>query len=260
MHLLIDADSALYKAGCANEDRYYHCVLEGQLIEEVKYKADALVVQEATGCSIEKYKVAGPVGISLHNLRKVVDSMLLTPHTSYEMFIGGEGNFRYEWFPEYKANRSSDDKPLHLNQMKKHLIGKFGAQVVDKEEVDDRVSWMQCAAPKDSTCIVSVDKDLNNTAGWHYNYARQELYYITEEEADLNFARQLLTGDSTDGIPGLKGVGKVMANKILPSYQPDWLDIVKLEYTNRGHTLAYLRQQGIALHMRRVPEEIWDCV
>lgn len=259
LHLLIDADSALYKAGCANEKREYLCTLDGHLINSFPYKKDALLLQEETGCEIEPHKTAGEVRWSLANLRSIVDNkMLALPHKSYEMFIGGTGNFRFDYFPEYKQTRDPLAKPLHLEQMKKHLMGRYGAKKVDGEEVDDRVSWMQCQAEPNTTCIVTIDKDLDNTAGWHWNYGTQQLYYITPEQADLNFARQLLTGDSTDGIPGLKGMGAKTAEKILPHYCADWLDIVRRVYLDKGYTVEYMKQQAICLWMRRKPNEIWS--
>jgi len=259
LHLLIDADSALYKAGCANETREYLCILDGQVIDSFPYKKDALLLQEETGCEIEAHKTAGPIKYSLANLRSIVDNkMLALPHKSYEMFIGGKGNFRFDYFPEYKQTRDPLAKPLHLEQMKKHLMGRYGAEKIDGEEVDDTVSWKQATAIPDTTCIVTIDKDLDNTAGWHWNYQKQALYYITPEQADLNFARQLLTGDMTDGIPGINGMGAKTAAKILPEYCNDWLDIVRRVYLDKGYTVEYMKQQGICLHMRRSPEEIWD--
>jgi len=65
-------------------------------------------------------------------------------------------------------------------------------------------------------CILStVDKDLNNTPGWHHNMRTGEVYWVTEEEATYSFYKQLLTGDRTDNIQGIKGVGDVKATKIL---------------------------------------------
>lgn len=259
MLLLMDADSALYRAGCANEERSYLCTLEGHLLETFKYKKDATAYAEEHGCDVEAHKKAGPVGLSLHNLRQCMENFFAIEHTDYEMYIGGEGNFRFKYFPEYKSNRSEDSKPAHLQQMKKHLMARYGAELVDGEEVDDKVSYrqMQCIEEGIESCIVSIDKDLDNTQGWHYNWVKNDLYYISPEQADLNFYRQLLSGDSTDGIPGVKGIGKHRAAKILPEYSKDMLDIVRRVYLDSDHTYEYMRQQGIALWMRRKPDEIW---
>lgn len=262
MLLLIDADSALYRAGCANETRTYVVLLEGNCIGEFQYKKEADAFAEEYDAQVELTKTAGPVGISLYNLRQVVKNMFALQHTSYEMYIGGKGNFREEVFPEYKHNRDPMLKPLHLQQMKKHLEAQYGAIRVDGEEADDRVSWrqMQCIEEGVESCIVSIDKDLNNTMGLHYNWLKEHTYWITQEQADLNFARQLLSGDATDGIAGLPRVGVKTAAEILPEYREDWLDVVKQEYRNRYKGLdymEYLKVQGQLLWMRRKPEEMW---
>lgn len=260
MLLLIDADSALYRAGCANETRSYHCTLDGQLLHSCQYKKDADIYAEEYGCEVSKHKEAGPIKLSLYNLRQCAKSMFALEHTSYEMYIGGTGNFRYAYFPEYKGDRDPLDKPIHLDQMKKHLQGQYGAQLVDGEEADDKVSYrqLQCIEEGIESCIVTIDKDLDNTMGWHFNWVTGNLKYISEEEADLNFYRQLLTGDSTDGIPGIKGMGKKGAEKLLPTYSDNMLSIVRDEYLARGYDLDYMHQQGICLWMRRKPEEIWQ--
>ena len=72
--------------------------------------------------------------------------------------------------------------------------------MVEGEEADDQLS-IRCALKGDT--IATIDKDLNNTAGWHYNWQKDDLYCVGKIEADRNFYRQLLVGDSTDNIPGL---------------------------------------------------------
>lgn len=259
LHLLVDADSAFYKAGCANETRWYDIVLDGQHIDRVKYKKDADAIAEPLGAEIIKGKEAGDVRHSLSNIRSVMDNKILCmPHKSYAVYIGGKGNFRYDYFKEYKGERDPLDKPIHLEQMKKHLEGRYKAERIHGEEVDDVVSYKQQQAPTGTTCICTIDKDLDNTAGWHWNYGKQRLYYVTEQQAQLHFARQLLSGDYTDGIPGLQGVATKTAIALLPHFRPDWLEYVQSIYLERGYTLDYLTIQGIMLHMRRKPDEIWS--
>ena len=51
--------------------------------------------------------------------------------------------------------------------------------------------------------------------GLHYNTRRKDYTNITKEEASLLLHTQVMMGDSTDNIPGLKGIGKVKAAKVL---------------------------------------------
>jgi len=70
----------------------------------------------------------------------------------------------------------------------------------------------------EGTMIVTIDKDLDMVPGYHYNWLKQERYFVTEEEGMRNFYIQVLTGDGVDNIQGLKGVGPVGAKKILDPY------------------------------------------
>lgn len=263
MHLLIDADSAIYKAGLSNETRTYIALSQELLtLAEFRYKKDYdawLAAQENKDDIISaRSREVGPLGFTLGNVKRIIlDNMLATPHTSYQLFVQGEDNFRYDIYSQYKANRDPDSKPVHIAEIKKYLVERWGALVVDGEETDDRVSWLQCTMPVE-TCIVSIDKDLLNTPGWHYNYDTGELFEVSEQDAELHFARQLLTGDSTDNIPGLPRVGKKTAEKILPEWVPDWMDIVKAEYDKKNVSHELLERNGILLWMRREPNEMWS--
>jgi 5'-3' exonuclease len=46
-----------------------------------------------------------------------------------------------------------------------------------------------------------------------YNDVLGEFKYISEKESRLAIATQIITGDSTDGVPGAKGVGKAWCDK-----------------------------------------------
>ena len=267
MKLLIDADSAIYKAGCANEERSY-LIIEaetGGVAGEEKYKRDAVALVEEKAKRggewiIEKHKKAGPLAHALSNAKIVCGNMTTLAHKERQMFISGEGNFRYDIYADYKGKRDPADRPLQEEDIRQYLIKHWGAETVDAEEADDRVSYLQCQAEPKSTCIVSIDKDLLNTPGYNFNYDKQELKWISEEEADLNFARQLLMGDSTDNIPGLRGVGPKKALSLLPEWRVDWELVVAEEY-RRVHGEEWkemMNMNGQLLWMRREPEQIWQ--
>ena len=258
MELLIDFDSALYKAGCSNETRWYEIrTPDGFVVQQCQYKKEATaVVGDDTDLEIVACKEAGPLGHTLANLKNIIEGILDVYPVKYQLFIAGKGNFRDDIYPDYKGHRDASGKPLHLKDMKEYLLKRYNTFLVDGEEADDRVSWLQCTAEHE-TMIVGVDKDLDNTPGHHYNFQHKHEYLLTEEEADFNFATQLLTGDSTDNIPGLPGVGKGTAAKILPEYIPTWQHVVWDEYQERGFDMDYMVLQGRLLWMRRKPEEWW---
>jgi len=79
--------------------------------------------------------------------------------------------------------------------------------------------------------IVSEDKDLKTIPCKLWKSG--ELLNITKEEADYNHLFQTLTGDTTDGYSGLRGVGEVKAKTILNV--PTWSSVenafIKAGYT-----------------------------
>ena len=271
MKLLIDADSAIYKAGLSNETRKYVAMDEdGGTLAEFRYKKDieawVTTQEKPESILVARSREVGPLGYSIGNLKRLCNKMIAPPfpegtEITYQMYIQGEDNFRHDIYPDYKANRTSADKPVHTEEMLAYLRDVWGAITVDFEETDDRVSYLHYMAPKETTCIVTIDKDLKNTPGWNYNYDKEELHYVTEKEAELHFARQLLKGDKGDNIPNLPRVGDKTAEKILPEWRADWLDVVKAEYIKHypeDTEFLHLNMNGSLLWMRRLPEEIWD--
>ena len=131
----------------------------------------------------------------------------------YKAYITGRGNYRNEIAvtEPYKGNRKDAKKPVHYDAIRKHLQ-RLGAELVEGQEADDAVA---IEATKTGGWIVSIDKDLDQVAGWHYNFVKHEEYYVTEEEGLRNLFTQVLTGDRIDNIIGLKGIGPKKAEKLL---------------------------------------------
>jgi len=63
--------------------------------------------------------------------------------------------------------------------------------------------------------ICSLDKDLKQIAGRHYNWRKNEFDFVDPIDGLRLFYRQCLTGDSTDGIPGVGGIGAVKSARII---------------------------------------------
>ena len=131
----------------------------------------------------------------------------------YKAYITGKGNYRNDIAvtEPYKGNRKDAKRPTHYEAIRKHLQ-RLGAELVEGSEADDAVAT---EATKTGGWIVSIDKDLDQVAGWHYNFVKREEYYVTEEEGLRNLFTQVLTGDRTDNIIGLKGIGPKKAEKLL---------------------------------------------
>ena len=231
-------------------------IATGIVVNSFKGKKEADAFCDVPELEVVPHKEAGSVSFSLSNCKEKMLS-ITDACPNYKVFIQGGNNFRYAIDPTYKGNRDPFGKPLHEKEIREYLIKHWGAEVVENEETDDKVSYMLAADPE-NICIASIDKDLDNTYGHHYNFDKEVFYYVQKEEADLNFARQLLTGDSTDNVKGIPGCGAAKALKILPHYTPEWLSIVKQAYKDNNLSEEYLTIQGQLLWMRRKPEEMWS--
>lgn len=123
----------------------------------------------------------------------------------YIIFLTGKDNFRDKratMYP-YKGNRTGE-KPEHHAAIRQYMIDYHGAVVVDGAEADDALGIF--ATEKETgveKVICTLDKDLNMIPGLHYNWRNDTLFNVTPKEAEEFFIEQLLTGDSTDNIPGL---------------------------------------------------------
>lgn len=156
---------------------------------------------------------------ALSNVKNSMNSILerFPDRAYYKLFIGGKLNYRNEIsrLAKYKGNRDKAHRPKYYEEMRSYLVERFRAEYSDGREADDEVSIGQWSHKDKSTCIVSYDKDLKNTPGWHWNYMSKELTYITRKEADLNWLGQCGTGDAADNVPGLKGFGPRGLDKLL---------------------------------------------
>lgn len=167
MHLLIDADSLCYRAGF---------VVNGE----------------------------GEQELANWQLDQIIDRILaVTKCETYQLYITGSNNFRYNIYPEYKANRVGTARPIHLQSMREHLITHWGSAISDGIEADDAVGIAQCA--QEDTCIAGIDKDLLMIPGKHFNYSKEEFSEISIMQAQANFYMQLIQGDKGDNIPGYDG-------------------------------------------------------
>lgn len=142
-------------------------------------------------------------------LDNFIDSILsYTEASDYKCYLQGEGNFRLDEFPLYKANRSTTGRPILFNEARDYLINRHSAQVVNGAETDDVVASEVTELGESAICC-SIDKDLDQVEGNHYTwemrrggnvYRQAKLYYINKIDALRNLYKQALTGDKSDNI------------------------------------------------------------
>lgn len=138
----------------------------------------------------------------------------------YQLYLTSDdkSNFRYDiaTIKPYKGNRKDLQKPYYYTHIRNFLIDHRDALEIRFMEADDAMAIEQYKALKEGrkdTVICSRDKDLKMVPGYHYNWGagkqlEQEIWWQDEINGLRCFYKQLLTGDSTDNIPGLFGVGK----------------------------------------------------
>ncbi len=178
-----------------------------------------------------------------------------------------KSNFRFDIFPAYKSNRKDARKPIYYAELRDYLTTKWNAQTTSGQEADDQCSIDHCELNKfgfDGTTynsvICSFDKDFNNIPGWHFNYVKDELYYITEIEALQNFYLQILTGDNSDGIPRIKKgwLQKKAETQIrLAKDEKTLYNIVYNEMKALGYTKVDLELRARLVWLRRKKDELW---
>ncbi len=210
-----------------------------------------------------------PVKHAFYNINSMMRKILsATGAKQYKTYMtsNDKSNFRFELFPDYKANRKDVRKPIYYQDIREFGRRRWNVIEVSGEEADDACSIAHCEYnnlgwDKDITnsVVCSFDKDFNNIPGWHYNYIKGELYYVEPTQALRNFYLQILTGDVSDGIPRIKkGWRQKQAEDLLnkAEKEEEMLDIVKKELYNCG-IQDQLIVRGRLVWLRRCKGEMW---
>lgn len=227
MRALIDLDIIKYQVGFASQQQVY---TKGGVEYTLSREADGVQVQEFNSDATEivqmKIKDAEEHGYIksriatdkienvLHSVKQTLARIMKGAGASTSTgYLSKGGGFRAVLDPEYKANRKDTPKPVLINDIQEYLLKYHKAILCTEIEADDALGIEQCSTK--STIICTIDKDLDCIPGWHYNWNKMLKYYVTPEEALVNFWCQVLTGDAIDNIHGLKGIGPKKAAKAL---------------------------------------------
>lgn len=266
MHLLIDGDILVYRVGFTTEKDDW---------------------------AIARIRLQDMLQNLLHETSALTYQIYLSDAT--------ENTFRKKINPFYKANRSGK-KPKHYENLKLFLVEHENALITAEQEADDALGISQTffenqfkwgydnligkgqltiGAKKDKvfpTAIASIDKDLKQVPGLHYNFVKKEWTEVSKRAAERFFTYQLLVGDVSDNIFGIKGIGKVKAEKLLDiygGYNNEYqfrsiLDLYRREVmedkdrpldsiTEKEDAIAINRLwvNGVCLKIRTIKDEIW---
>ena len=132
--------------------------------------------------------------------------------------LGTSRTFRHEIYADYKKGRPDKPNKAGRDAIRKAIPLNYEVAQGDNCETDDVLAAIQGTLSA-TTIIVTNDKDLDQIAGWHFNpmgkHRHKWAYPVSDEQAYEWFLIQWLTGDRTDNIPGIKGVGPAKARKII---------------------------------------------
>lgn len=162
---------------------------------------------------------------------KVVSDILeATQSTEYKIFLTGGKNFRKKINPQYKANRKDKPLPQYLNPLREFLVVEWGAKVTDGIEADDAIGIENQLHldNNDLVIVCSYDKDLDQLPGQHYNWNKGSIYEVSELNGIRYFYKQMLIGDRSDNIFGVKGIGPKRADALLDDIinESEMIDVV----------------------------------
>lgn len=196
MRLLIDGDIICYRVGFASQS-----------------------TDKETGL-VE----ADPLPHALHSTKLYVNQIIEDSGcTEYNIYLTPKTTFRNKVRDDYKNNRKGKPKPVHIKAIRDYLINNYKAKVVDNIEADDALGLSQ----NPYTIIASIDKDLLMCEGKHYNFVKKDFTNVTSEEGTRFFYQQMITGDTSDNIVGIRGLGKVKASKLLKdTARKDWDNMI----------------------------------
>lgn len=205
-------------------------------------------------------------GIARHYFDRLLDEIVTAVGaTSYTNYLTGKTNFRYQVYPEYKANRLDQYRPRHLAALRDYALA-AGAKLSVDCEADDLMGVAQCATDEE-TIICTLDKDLLMIPGKHYSWeisgaskgtkwTKPAAFREVSEEDGLRwFYTQVLTGDVADNIKGAAGVGKVRAAKIIEGCesQADYIEACRAYFSCDEE----LEMTGACLWIWRRENDIW---
>lgn len=199
--------------------------------------------------------------LALARAGEFMEELVMKPWVSdYKGFLTGSNNFRKEIAKTapYKGNRKQP-RPKHYDLLREYLNTAWGCEIVEGQEADDAIGITAYSYGDDDEAyvIMSIDKDLDMIRGWHYNFTKDDKYFVQEDDTLRTFYMQVLTGDRVDNIPGLKGIGPKKAEKILQdtTTEKEMYEAVLKAYDNNEE---YLWEQAQLLWIRRKENQLWQ--
>lgn len=155
--------------------------------------------------------------IATYRVDTLIRSILYdTGATEYEAYLSGTNSYRKSLDPTYKANRTQE-RPKWLERLREHCVTNWNAKVTETIEADDAIGISATALSNGDSryAIASIDKDLKQIPGRHWNFVKLEADFVTPPDAIKLFYKQMLIGDKADNVYGVTGIGVVKAGRAI---------------------------------------------
>jgi len=154
-----------------------------------------------------------PENLLIEEIDQFVHNILLGIECKSKIFIfSGKTRDGFRWSiardKPYKGNRKSKEL-LYPNQMNDmnfvfdYIQSKEHTLRYEDLEADDLLAMLQ----SEDTFIYSKDKDMLQIPGTHFDIKTDEFHVVSEDQGWRFLMAQVLTGDSTDNILGLRNFG-----------------------------------------------------
>ena len=223
--ILVDGDVVKYRCGfAAQKTRYDIWTDEHEKVERCDNAKDANALIAA--CGEEFYKTpfveVEPVENALHSVKLMMQSIQEKyPDAEMQVYFScpTKDNWRTKLYPQYKANRKPR-VPEHAEAIRAYMDRKYQVTTLEDMEADDIIAMDAYALRQAGKQIVvaTIDKDMDQIPGTHYNFVTQEEYDIDVQSALALLDLQIVAGDAVDNVPGIKGIGMKKAEWLLEKH------------------------------------------
>jgi len=148
-----------------------------------------------------------------------------------------------KWYPTFFGNKCPDyysksPRPKHIESAKAYIREIYDAVILPAYEADDCIA--SYITSYKNAAHAGRDKDIRQVEGWHYEFIKKVWEYTSSDESILKIYRQICTGDSTDSIPGIPGVGAKKAEQAIWNPKTAKQDMEILYYKNSVKIAALL--------------------
>jgi 5'-3' exonuclease len=187
----------------------------------------------------------------------ISDILITTGSKEYLGFIGGQGrNFRKDVAitRPYKGTRPEKPEWFLFWQpiLGQRMIEHWGFQACGNIEADDACAIARAKhdGQYNKITIASPDKDLFQIPDtWFYDYTKRVTVFCDKTVSLHKFCHQLITGDSTDNIPGCFGAGPSAATVVVEEISKNGLEKEKAiervkEFYVEWHTVTLRKKQA----------------